>query len=313
MQHEAWVRSLVSDLLGDCLDCSLLTTRNHRVYRVSTSRGSRILKVGKVEGSGVTAMHVQTARDSLAKERLLLESLSDANLPVPRVELHGLASDTAPWLLMNDCGPSTVAQEAGRAETSAQVDRLYAEMGRTLAAIHRLPMHAAGQIVMDSRSGTLVVRPRDWDSLVNRLRSVAQRAVLRAWLSPGEVSWVFREFPVPATSVRLCHGDFHAVQAVVDGDRLAAVVDWQSAWAGEPLVDLAVAETNLAMYSPADRLGTFQRSYAEASGEVPWLEDRLADARRHLGRCQALMLLEEADRTGHKALRGRVLRFLREG
>jgi aminoglycoside phosphotransferase (APT) family kinase protein len=317
MQHDAWVRALIADRLGGCSDCNLLASLNHRVYRVSTPRGSRILKVGKVEGGRPFEAGARAVRDSLAKERLLLERLRIAGMPVPRVVLHDLESDSEPWLLMDDCGPSTVAQFVAPADRTpvqqATARCLCEQMGRTLADLHRIEMPAAGEIEYDASRGSLRFRPRDWRTLADRLTRVAQGAVHRGWLTAAEMASFSQSFRPPETAVRLCHGDFHAVQAIVDDGQLRAVVDWQSAWAGDPLVDLAVAETNLAMYSSPEFLVAFRRAYEDRAVESPWLADCHHATRQRLGLWQALALVEVAERTGHAALRERALGFLRRG
>src|SRR5262249_22704361 len=66
---------------------------------------------------------------------------------------------------------------------------------------------------------------------------------------------------IPGAS--LCHGDFHTVQCVVDEGRIAAIVDWETAWAGNPLIDLAVATSSFEYSAPALAL-PFLESYSRA-------------------------------------------------
>jgi aminoglycoside phosphotransferase (APT) family kinase protein len=51
--------------------------------------------------------------------------------------------------------------------------------------------------------------------------------------------WLRRHVPAEPTRRVIVHGDFRMGNMVVDGDRLAGVLDWEMASPGDPLVDLA--------------------------------------------------------------------------
>jgi Ser/Thr protein kinase RdoA (MazF antagonist) len=100
----------------------------------------------------------------------------------------------------------------------------------------------------------------------------------------AEASSRFQTMPVPDLGgVALCHGDFHAVQCVERDGRLSAVVDWESAWAGNADIDLAVAHAYLDCYCPADLARAFFAGYAAvrlvpAGYEAASLPVRMAQA-----------------------------------
>jgi aminoglycoside phosphotransferase (APT) family kinase protein len=76
---------------------------------------------------------------------------------------------------------------------------------------------------------------------VRRLGARTQRAGLGG-LEPG-AAWLARNQPPPAQSEVICHGDFHALNIVVDGGRLSGVVDWARAIVAEPAYDVAGTRT----------------------------------------------------------------------
>jgi aminoglycoside phosphotransferase (APT) family kinase protein len=81
--------------------------------------------------------------------------------------------------------------------------------------------------------GAPVTPADDLDRLVRRLERVGPvPEVVRAALA-----WLEARVP-PAGDVAIVHGDYRMGNLVVDGGRLAGVLDWELAEAGDPLVDL---------------------------------------------------------------------------
>jgi len=64
-----------------------------------------------------------------------------------------------------------------------------------------------------------------------------------------------------AVGESLCHSDYHAVQCIVKDDRVAAVADWESAWIGNPLIDLAIGHAYLDYYCPPPLTKQFMAGY----------------------------------------------------
>ena len=81
----------------------------------------------------------------------------------------------------------------------------------------------------------------------------------------------------------LCHGDFHAVHCLVRDGRITAVVDWEAAWAGNSMVDLAVAHAYLNYYCPLEAVRSFLAGYEQVKPlpvdyERAYLPARMAHA-----------------------------------
>lgn len=51
--------------------------------------------------------------------------------------------------------------------------------------------------------------------------------------------WLATHLPAVAERPRLCHGDFRLHNLMWDGPALVAVLDWERAWVGDPMVDVA--------------------------------------------------------------------------
>lgn len=87
---------------------------------------------------------------------------------------------------------------------------------------------------------------------IKRLPPIRPRlrdAILRAQaLSTGMREAVLRRLEALPDGEKLCHGDFHMGNIMVDGDAMAAI-DWLDATMGDPLAD--VARTYIVLGSPA--------------------------------------------------------------
>lgn len=129
------------------------------------------------------------------------------------------------------CFERTVADWVNQRDELAL--RLFREMGALLARIHSLAFPQADPFVRHFQQELKVLY--QWaDELANQEVINKQEASL---LSSLHVP--------PLHGDALCHGDFHAVHCVVDQERITAVVDWESAWAGNPAVDLALTHAYL--------------------------------------------------------------------
>ena len=57
-------------------------------------------------------------------------------------------------------------------------------------------------------------------------------------LDPG-MAWLMQNQPPPAQAEVICHGDFHPLNVMIDGDRVTGVIDWPQAVVAEPAFDVA--------------------------------------------------------------------------
>jgi aminoglycoside phosphotransferase (APT) family kinase protein len=75
--------------------------------------------------------------------------------------------------------------------------------------------------------------------------------------------------PVTATPAVLVHGDVWPGNLIWDGDRLAAVIDWEDAVVGDPLIDVAVARLDLLWAFGPDCRELFTERYFELADIDP--------------------------------------------
>lgn len=230
---------------------------NNVVFRLRYPHADKVLKIG-------TAGDPEPVRKELA----IFDLLARNGLPAPSVE-HADAEGAEfgrPFLVMRSAGDRTVADwadvpdEAGRS--------LFREMGTILARVHGITLRGSGDI----RAGSFA--PLDPAAIRERLDRAADWAGLQGYIDREE-SERFRSLETPPLGgSALCHRDFHAVQCVVGGGRIAAVVDWESAWASNPAVDLAIAHAYLDFYCRPTLLEAFFAGYV-ATRPLPDGYDRV--------------------------------------
>lgn len=212
---------------------------------------------------------------SLATEAALLGATSRAGVRVPEV-LHVSAPGTplGEAFVMRRVAGETLGRKILRDdEYKTARTRLTRDCGEALAGIHAIP--TAG----------LVDLPRS----LGEDQITKYEAIYRGFGMPRPVlelafAWLKANAPAPAAPV-LVHGDFRLGNLIVDGNGLAAVLDWELAHIGDPREDIAWVCVNSWRFGHSEkRVGGFGDlpemldAYAAAGGarftpaEIDWWE-----------------------------------------
>lgn len=227
-----------------------LTRFNNPVFRVTTPDGAWVLKLAK------TADGAATRKEARIVERLHVQGIPVAQLE--RVDEEGSVGGR-PFLLMRSAGEQTVADLL---ETGDAARSLTHEMGVILATIHRLP--ASGFVDLPAER----ILAAGIASYLESLSAVADALSAQGFLERDELARFRAARLPPAEGDSLCHSDYHAVQCVVRDERISAVVDWESAWIGNPTIDLAISHAYLDFYCPRELTRAFLDGY-ESIGAIP--------------------------------------------
>ncbi len=212
---------------------------------------------------------VDTAREP---EFRVLRALERTEIPVPRahwLETTGDALDR-PFIVLERY-EGTVAPTILTDASPLGIDRdarvrLAGRLCELLAKIHRLDWRALGL-------GEILAVPEGNAAEVELRRTVdfVERSLLEPQPELTEViGWLERHVPPPGR-VTLVHGDFRAENAIVDGERIVVLLDWELARLSDPMADLAWHMMPITMHfhfipgawEPADLL----RRYGELTGE----------------------------------------------
>lgn len=172
--------------------------------------------------------------NALSLEHRVIGAAAAAGVPVPQAlafEPAGGRLVTA-GLLMAHVGGTSVAPRVLRRDELAGARRaLPAQLGAALAAIHSV---APGVIdgLPASKTDPAGAACDLWEAAIDEIGEPlpAVEAGLRRLR--------LNQPPTPAAQT-LVHGDFRLGNLIVDGDGLAAVIDWELCHAGDPAEDIA--------------------------------------------------------------------------
>ena len=192
-----------------------------------------------------------------ALEAMTQNALADMGYPAPRVLVAetDIATLGGPFLVMRRLYGQPLGQGlAGFAVGASIADRLknLARLPATFSAInrtwvemqvrlHQLPteplMRAAAAAGVDERMLT-------FDGQLARLEAAVESSGLSG-LTPA-VTWLKAHRPDDTTSASICHGDFHPLNIMADGDTVTGVIDWANVVIAAPEMDVASAVANIA-------------------------------------------------------------------
>ncbi len=169
---------------------------------------------------------------SLAKETQIVAALDRAGIPVATV--YGRSDELRCSLFRRVPGRSDLDKlEDGRQQRAVMQDFM-----RVLARIHGLPLSELG---LDA---AMAYHPKSAEeAALGEIDLVlAQwRPFLRSYSDPllsFGLDWLRRSVPLPLARVSLVQGDTGPMNFVFEGDRVAAVVDWEWGHYGDPMEDL---------------------------------------------------------------------------
>ena len=183
---------------------------------------------------------------SIASEYALLVALHDLGLrvPVPRHLDESMTLLDDPYLVLDyvDAAPQVAADDP------VAIARAFAA---ELAAIHRI----------DGTSGAFADLPRRTERIAEHL--VDPPAELDASLGEADIRETLRAHwpPSPPAHVSLLHGDFWPGNVLGVGDEIVAVIDWENACVGDPLVDLASTRLDLLFAFGPRAMAAFTQHY----------------------------------------------------
>jgi aminoglycoside phosphotransferase (APT) family kinase protein len=168
-----------------------------------------------------------------AAEAELIGLAAAAGAAVPEVlafEPAGGRFETAGMLMRHVEGESVAPRLLRKPEFATARDRLPAQLGEALARIHSVDVAELPGALGGPPADPALAQLEAWEDTLDRIGEPlpACEAGLR-WLRANAPS---------SAAPALVHGDFRLGNLIVDGDGLAAVIDWELAHIGDPAEDI---------------------------------------------------------------------------
>ncbi|MGN6220003.1 MAG: phosphotransferase family protein [Microbacterium sp.] len=226
--------------------------------------------------------HVLSSAHDMRREHRVISALATTPVPVPRaidvVDDTADAGITGTVFFVMERSPGLVL--ASRAQNDpyapAALRRLSLELARRLADLHAVDPVTVGLGDFGRPDGYLERQLATWRRQLDasRSRETPQLGALQESLAAG----------IPrSTRSGIVHGDYRLDNALVvdspDGPRISAILDWEMATLGDPLVDLGI----LALYWNIAELpggtGAVPSAVDEDAGYASF--DELVDAYAH--------------------------------
>ena len=207
----------LSDLVGaEVTDLRRLTGGASRTTYAFGADGRRlILRTGPPDEVHA-GMELEAAVQRLAADR---------GAPVPEILTASNSVEPLgnPYLICSEIAGETIVRKIYRGLDGDGRAALLTQCAAALAAVHRADPAGAGLTPEDSLA--------QWRA---ELDVMGDTTATFEWA----FRWLDRNRP-PSLPPTLVHGDFRMGNLIVDGSRLAAVLDWELVHAGDPREDLA--------------------------------------------------------------------------
>ena len=189
-------------------------------YFVATDQGEYVLRLPP-PGARIAA----TA--DVMRQGRIMSALHDAGLPVPAVPhiVDEPVVDGRPFILMERT-PGARIEKAARSESGVEIARSAVDVMRRL---HAVPIERTG--IGAEEPATLQVEMMRWAMLM-------QRAPEELTSRAGELGGLLVTHAPQERAPALVHGDYHYGNMLFDGAKVVALLDWEIAEIGQPLLDL---------------------------------------------------------------------------
>jgi len=225
---------------------------------------------------------------SACNKEVALHDLIHKEVPVANIiYAHAEANDGLPSFTVLEYVEALTFQQLKRTKDLSAIQQAAASVGETLAHIGRFPFGTSGAILFDHTSGELRIGeqfisgadpvPRMLDRFLASL-VFQQRATLELIERLHNFAWSYAPLlPNLQTERGLVHNDYGNRNILVGQKsgqwRVAAVLDWEFAISGSPLLDVG----HFLRYERCDqrlREPHFSRAFVEHGGSLPdrWQE-----------------------------------------
>lgn len=225
----ALARKIVRLYYEDDPNLEYIQSYNNIVFRLKFSFGNKILKIARSK-----------KESNIGKELYIINKAAKHNIPVPQIDQEDSRGKQIglPYMIMKSAGEQTM--RLFEKEVSGISKKLFYEMGNIFAKIHEVSFKRSGYIsgiwikpfTKNPFINYLKIQKKSWENNINYV-------VRHQLITDKEGKWALEQLNnLPShQGSSLCHGDFNCYQCIVQGMKIKAVVDWESAKAFDPVYD----------------------------------------------------------------------------
>jgi aminoglycoside phosphotransferase (APT) family kinase protein len=204
--------------------------QSNPTYRLDTPDRTYVLR-RKPPGTLLKSAHM------IEREHTVMQALAESGVPVPRMHLY-CEDDSiigSAFFIMQHLEGRIFWDPALPELSIAERGRLYDEMNRVLAVLHKLDPQACG-LGDFGRPGSYFARQINrWSAQYKAAETdaIPEMEALIAWLADHQ--------PADDGRVALVHGDYRLDNMIFDtrSTRMLALLDWELSTLGHPFSDLA--------------------------------------------------------------------------
>jgi aminoglycoside phosphotransferase (APT) family kinase protein len=170
---------------------------------------------------------------AIGDEFALIGAAAEAGVPVPEplaFEPDGGRFETAGVLMAEVEGTSVAPRILRKPEYGTARQRLPGQLAEALARIHAIEPASLDGALPAPGSDPALAQITEWERQLDAIGEPLPAAELG-------LRWLRANAPEPVEAT-LLHGDFRLGNFIVDGDGLAAVIDWELAHLGDPAEDI---------------------------------------------------------------------------
>jgi len=216
------IRADLEKALGHAVDSVRPIPEGHSgfTYFVSTAEGDYVLRLPP------PGARIAGTADVMRQGRLM-SALHEAGLPTPRVLIieHEAVIDGRPFILMEKV-------EGLRIEATSQLERAEDIAASAIDVLHRL------QTLAIERTGIGDEEPVPLNAEMMRWGMLMQRSPEELTTRAGELGGLLAGHVPLERKPTLVHGDYHYGNMLFLGHEVVAILDWEIAQIGQPLLDL---------------------------------------------------------------------------
>jgi aminoglycoside phosphotransferase (APT) family kinase protein len=226
---ERYLRTRIPDVRPPLLVRQFRGGQSNPTYYIETSTRRLVLR-RKPPG------HLLPSAHAIEREYQVMSALNGTGVPVPKT--HLLCEDAGiigtPFFIMDYVESHPMTDAALPDRSPEDRGTIYHSMSETLARLHNIDWRAAG-LSDFGRPGNYVARQvHRWTTQYRASETEHIDAMERL------IAWLPANIP-DDSGAAIVHGDYRPGNLLLDltEPRIAAVIDWELATIGHPLVDLA--------------------------------------------------------------------------